>query len=441
MNLSETLQPADYLGPRRRETEMCTQMRVEGVRRRGKRRAKTGEPIPANRAGADQDLLATALDSMSHGLLMIGPDSRILLCNRRVSEIYDMAPDAARPGMMLEELLANCVATGIYPDSTVADVVALVREDIATGKRLSFCQVLPDGRRIKVRREKLPDGKWIFMYEDVTEQSGTGAAFMDEAAQQRRALEMDLREALALGQLELHYQPLVSVAARRVSGFEALLRWQHETRGWVSPSVFVPVAEETGLIAEMGAWTIAAACAEAARWPAGVRVAVNLSPLQFAPAAGLLATVERALADSGLAPERLELEITESLLLRENEETLAILHRLRALGVSVSLDDFGTGYASLSYLRSFPFDKIKIDQSFVRDLEQGGGSEAIVRAIAGLGANLGIGTIAEGVETRAQLERLVAFGCTEMQGHLFGPARPARELGALLEAAPGQAAA
>ncbi len=259
---------------------------------------------------------------------------------------------------------------------------------------------------------------------------------MDAVAQARRALELDLRVALERGEFELYYQPLVSIRDRSVCAFEALLRWHHPVRGMVAPDTFIPLAEEIGLIVPIGEWVLHTACATATLWPEAIRVAVNLSSVQFtrplASGADLVEQVGAALAQSGLPASRLELEITESVLLQDNAVTLDMLHRLRDLGVRISLDDFGTGYSSLSYLRSFPFDKLKIDKSFIRGLTKTGESDAIVRAIAGLGASLGISTTAEGVETLQQLERLVAEGCTEVQGFFFSPPRPATEVPRLL---------
>jgi diguanylate cyclase (GGDEF)-like protein len=241
---------------------------------------------------------------------------------------------------------------------------------------------------------------------------------MDALAQRRRALESDLRHALERGEFQPVYQPIVELASGRVSGFEALLRWRHPTRGVVSPVEFVPVAEEIGVIVPIGAWMLRRACADAATWPDGLRVAVNVSAVQFRDP-NLVATVATALADAGLPASRLEIEITESLLLGDEAATGAMLHRLRGLGVRVAMDDFGTGYSSLGYLRRFPFDKIKIDQSFIRDLDSKPDSRAIVRAIVGLGRSLGMRTTAEGVETRAILDILRTEGCTEGQGYLF----------------------
>lgn len=247
---------------------------------------------------------------------------------------------------------------------------------------------------------------------------------MDARMQARRALETDLRQALARNEFEVYYQPLVDLAANRVSGFEALLRWHHPTRGMVSPAEFIPLCEEIGLIGSIGGWVLRTACSEAATWPAGTKVAVNLSPLQFKNSA-LVLEVVAALGASGLAPNRLELEITETAMLADTDATLAVLHQLRDLGVRISMDDFGTGYSSLSYLRKFPFDKIKIDQSFVRDLSETSDSLAIVRAVTGLGHSLGMVTTAEGVETLERLVQLEAEGCTEVQGYLFSRPRPA----------------
>ena len=254
---------------------------------------------------------------------------------------------------------------------------------------------------------------------------------MDRQAQKRRDMELDLRRAFTNGEFELHYQPLVDIAADRISGFELLLRWRHPEKGMISPADFIPIAEDIGLIAPLGEWVLREACAEAVKWPADVKVAVNLSPVQFR-SRNLVQVVVSALANSGLSPKRLELEITELLFLAETEANLAILHRLRELGVSISMDDFGTGYSSLSYLRSFPFDKIKIDRSFVQDLAQRSDCVAIVRAISGLGRSLNITTTAEGVETMDQLTWLRAEGCNEVQGFLFSAAKPAAEIEALL---------
>ncbi|WP_426422540.1 putative bifunctional diguanylate cyclase/phosphodiesterase [Bradyrhizobium genosp. A] len=254
---------------------------------------------------------------------------------------------------------------------------------------------------------------------------------MDRQAQRRREMELDLRRAFANREFELHYQPLVDVATNTISGFEALLRWRHPKKGMVSPAEFIPVAEDIGLIVSLGEWVLREACNEAAKWPTQIKVAVNLSPVQFR-SRNLVQLVIAALAHSGLTPTRLELEITESVFLAETELNLAILHQLRGLGILISMDDFGTGYSSLSYLRSFPFDKIKIDRSFVSDLAKRSDCCAIVRAISTLGRSLNITTTAEGVETVEQLDWLRAEGCDEAQGFLFSAAKPATEVEQLL---------
>jgi EAL domain-containing protein (putative c-di-GMP-specific phosphodiesterase class I) len=254
---------------------------------------------------------------------------------------------------------------------------------------------------------------------------------MDARAQKRRKIELDLRAAIQDELLQPHYQPLIELASGTITGFEALVRWPHPDRGMISPAEFIPVAEETGLIAGLGGLMLRRACLDAVHWPDDIRVAVNLSPLQFR-VGNLLSVVMDALNKSGLQAKRLELEITETLLLEKSGEVLATLHALRALGVRISMDDFGTGYSSLSYLRSFPFDKIKIDQSFVRDLAGNREAQAIVRSIISLGAGLGVTITAEGVETEAELGYLREQGCHEGQGFLFSAARPNAEVASML---------
>ena len=258
-------------------------------------------------------------------------------------------------------------------------------------------------------------------------------AGMDARAQTRRKIEIDLRDAIQNDVLRPYYQPLIDLKSGRITGFEALVRWPHPDRGMVSPAEFIPVAEETGLINALGGLILRRACMDAANWPEDVRIAVNLSPLQFR-LGNLLSVVMDALKHSGLPAKRLELEITETLLLEKSSQVQATLHALRALGVRISMDDFGTGYSSLSYLRSFPFDKIKIDQSFVRGLAANRDAQAIVRSIVSLGIGLGVTITAEGVETQDELSCLRAEGCHEAQGFLFSAARPNAEIVALLNA-------
>jgi diguanylate cyclase (GGDEF)-like protein len=255
---------------------------------------------------------------------------------------------------------------------------------------------------------------------------------MDEGARARRALEQDLRKALAEDGLEVHYQPVVDIASNEITGCEALLRWRHPVRGMVSPAEFIPIAEETGLITELGNWVLRTACAEAASWPAPIKLAVNVSPIQFTTQT-LALNVTRALVAADLPAHRLELEVTETVLIRDDEMALAILHQLRGIGVGIALDDFGTGYSSLSYLQRFPFDKVKIDRSFIRDIVAPGGSSSIVQAVVTIAAARNMITTAEGVETADQLDALRMLGCTQMQGFLFSAAKPSREIRAMLQ--------
>lgn len=250
---------------------------------------------------------------------------------------------------------------------------------------------------------------------------------MDARMRARRELEMDLRKALANVQFELYYQPLVNLRSNDITAFEALLRWNHPARGLISPAEFIPIAEETGLIIPIGEWALRQACQEAANWPAHIKVAVNLSPVQL-KSRNLADAVVDALAQSAMPANRLQLEITETVLMQNTFNTLSTLQKLRSLGVQIALDDFGTGYSSLSYLRSFPFDKIKIDRSFIQDLSNGAEPLAIVNAVAGLANNLNMISTAEGVETQEQLDTLMQVGCVEMQGYLFSKARPAAEI-------------
>jgi diguanylate cyclase (GGDEF)-like protein len=257
-------------------------------------------------------------------------------------------------------------------------------------------------------------------------------AAMDMRMKERRELEVALRQALAAGEFDLHYQPLVNVDDRRITGCEALLRWNHPERGMIPPAEFIPVAEEIGLIIPLGEWVLRKACIDAASWPDDIKVAVNLSPIQVTNQ-NLVPVVVSALAAAGLPARRLEIEITESVLMHNTAKNTATLHQLRELGVHISMDDFGTGYSSLSYLRKFPFDKIKIDRSFISGLPDDNESIAIVRAVAGLAASLNMAATAEGVETTKQLEAVRALGCVEMQGYLFSPPRPLAMLAPLLE--------
>jgi diguanylate cyclase (GGDEF)-like protein len=254
---------------------------------------------------------------------------------------------------------------------------------------------------------------------------------MDARMQARRLLEIDLRQAVIEGGFEVYYQPIVDLQSNQIAGCEALLRWRHPERGMISPAEFIPVAEETGLINQLGEWVLTKACVEAATWPENIKLAVNVSPVQFRSDT-LALKVMAALATSGLSAGRLELEITEAVLIRDDEAALAILHQLRTVGVRIALDDFGTGYSSLSYLQRFPFDKIKIDRCFVTDIAGHGGSSSIVQAVVNIASARNIITTAEGVETEQQKKLLRSLGCNQMQGYLFSPARPASDIRKLL---------
>ncbi|WP_165784480.1 putative bifunctional diguanylate cyclase/phosphodiesterase [Zhengella mangrovi] len=267
--------------------------------------------------------------------------------------------------------------------------------------------------------------------------NGRGGAVLFEARmlqeqEEKRQLESDLRIAVQHSQFELFYQPLINIDTREITGFEALIRWPHPKRGLMSPEIFIPLAEETGLINQLGAWVLREACKEACKWPEHIKVAVNLSPIQF-ESPSLLSTLINALAASGLAPNRLELEITESALLGNEGKNVQMLQAIRELGVRVSMDDFGTGYSSLAYLKNFQFDKIKIDRRFVQGLESNISDAAIVEAIINLSKSIGVGTTAEGIETESQLSAVVTQGCREGQGYLFSRPLTARDAQEFIE--------
>jgi len=281
-----------------------------------------------------------------------------------------------------------------------------------------------------LRPDRLLRNADLALYRAKGEGRGTFRFFepaMDLQMQTRRIMEQDLRKALPDGEFELYYQPVINLASNAISGFEALIRWNHPQKGLVAPAAFIPLAEEIGFIVPMGEWVIRQACATAAQWPGDLHVAVNISAVQFRNP-GLMQVIVGALAASGLQPTRLEIEITETVLLQNKETTLAVLHQLRSLGIRIAMDDFGTGYSSLTYLQCFPFDKIKIDRSFVKDITENTGSLNIVRAVAALANGMGMTATAEGVETEEQLNRISAEGCTEMQGYLFSKPLPAAEI-------------
>jgi diguanylate cyclase (GGDEF)-like protein len=307
----------------------------------------------------------------------------------------------------LADRLQDCFDRPVLIDGQQADASASLGIAVAPADGTDGITLMKNADLALYRAKR--DGKATYHF---FEQS------LDEQARHRRQMELDLRLAIRDGGFELHFQPLYSLQEERLKAFEALIRWPHPHRGMISPAEFIPLAEDTGLIVQIGEWVIREACRQAATWPGDLSVAVNISPKQFL-SPNLATVVLSALATSGLPATRLELEITESIFIANVERTLAALHGLRKLGVRIALDDFGTGYSSLSYLRSFPFDKLKIDQSFVRDLTEGGNANAVIRAITTLADALGMETLAEGVEDQAQAEILRQEGCRQIQGYLL----------------------
>jgi diguanylate cyclase (GGDEF)-like protein/PAS domain S-box-containing protein len=382
----------------------------------------------------DIDEFKSVNDSLGH---MIG-DELLKSVARRLGRCVDGADFVARLGG--DEFAI--VQTAVKNPAEVADLATRVLDAIRAPYECLGHQVTSDASiGIALAPQHGADLDQILKNADLAMYAAKSAGrrtwrffepTMDAQVKARRMLETDLRKAVADEALEVYYQPCVSLQSNTITGCEALVRWRHAERGMISPAEFIPIAEETGLINELGEWVLAAACAEAATWPDDIKLAVNVSPVQFR--SGTLALkIVAALAASGLQANRLELEITEAVLIRDDDAALEILHQLRAIGVRIALDDFGTGYSSLSYLQRFPFDKIKIDRCFVNDIAEPGGS-SIVQAVVNIAAARHMTTTAEGVETQRQLELLRALGCTEMQGYLFSPPRPAAEARQMLSA-------
>ncbi len=361
-----------------------------------------------------------------------------------LKEIGARLQSVAPPHATVARLGGDEFAILLPAPATPVDTASLAREVIESAARINTIQ----GRDVSVGAsvgiaygdrvtefDELMRRADLALYRSKSDGRGTWRVFdaeMDAVAQARRQLELDLRRALNVGDFELYFQPIVNLKSMRVTCFEALIRWNHATRGVVSPGEFISVAEETGLIVPLGEWAMREACRQAMRWPSEIRVAVNLSPVQLSRG-NVVAAIVSALASSGLQADRFEIEITESALLEKTEQTLQTLNQLRSLGVRISMDDFGTGYSSLNYLRSFPFDKIKIDKSFVKDVQFDDDSRAIVAAISELGDRFGLRTTAEGVETTQQLSYVIDRGCSEVQGRLFSMPVPAAEIPALIE--------
>jgi len=395
--------------------------------------AQSGRGIPAAVLCLDLDHFKAVNDTLGHPVgdqLLRSVGDRLSACVRQVDVAARSGGDEFAVVQVGPERVEDVAILAQRIIDTLSAPYEIDGHQVIVGVSVGIALVPADGSN----PDTLLKNAEIALYRAKADGRGTFRLFepaMDAQLQERRTLELDLRRALVAEEFVLYYQPLIDVASGRLCGFEALMRWEHPTRGLLGPGLFIPLAEELGLIVPLGRWALQVACIEAMGWPDDVRVAVNLSAVQFG-SRELVRWVAEALGVSGLEPRRLNLEITESVLLQNTEEVLGILHELRGLGPSISMDDFGTGYSSLSYLRRFPFDKIKIDQSFVRDLPHSRDAAAIVRAITSLGHSLGMATTAEGVETQAQLARLSAEGCTEVQGYLFSRPVPANEVSRLL---------
>lgn len=395
-------------------------------------RVKRGEKIAV--LCLDLDHFKDINDSLGHPVgdhLLIAAGQRLHGCLREADTVARLGGDefAIIQAELVDPLMDTETLARRLIDA-ISSPYQINEHEVVVGVSIGLSISPADG----IDADQLLRNADMALYRAKADGRGTYRFFeaeMDARVQARRALELDLRAATIKGEFEAYFQPIYDSNTKDITSFEALLRWQHPTRGLVEPMSFIPLAEETALIISIGEWILRKACAEAATWSRPVRVAVNLSPVQF-KSRNLVPAVMGALSSSGLPPERLELEITESVLLDNNETNMRTLHALRDLGIRISMDDFGTGYCSLSYLRSFPFDKIKIDQSFIRDISTREDSMAIVRAVTGIGKMLGIATTAEGVETEEQFALVRSEGCTEVQGYLFSKPVPASEVEKLL---------
>ncbi|MDP4025015.1 EAL domain-containing protein [Methylobacterium sp. NEAU 140] len=382
----------------------------------------------------DLDDFRPVNDTLGHGVgdeLLVAVAQRLSACVREIDCVARLGADEF---IVVQRGIDRAEGAAVLARRIIEVVSApytLSNHEVSVGLTIGITLAPGDGTGC----DKLLKNADVALDRAKSEARGSFRFFepeMDARLQARRLMERDLRDALAREAFEVYYQPIYSLGTERICGFEALLRWNHPGRGFVSPAEFIPIAEELGLIVPLGEWVLRRACEEASRWPDGLKIAVNVSAVQFT-SASLVTAVRETLRATGLPGRRLELEITESVLVANPGATTAILHSLRAMGVRVSMDDFGTGYSSLSYLRSFPFDKIKIDQAFVRDLGATDGTDFIVRAVIGLGASLGMTTTAEGVETEAQLARLRAEGCDEVQGYLFSRPVPITQVPAVIQ--------
>ena len=391
----------------------------------------------------DLDHFKEINDSLGHPVgdaLLSAVASRLRTCLTDSDTVARLGGDE----FAIVQLCANCEPTAVAAlASEIVEIVAapydIEGHHLVIGVSIGIALSPDDGDN----PDELLKRADLALYRAKADGRGTYRFFetgMDARVQARRLMELDLRVALRREEFEVYYQPIRDLASDETAAFEALVRWNHGERGQIQPAQFIPIAEDTGLIVQLGEWVLRRACKDAAGWSKPASVAVNLSPVQFRNP-DLVASVKSALADCGLPPHRLELEITESVLLQNSDTARAVLNELRAHGVKISLDDFGTGYSSLSYLRSFPFDKIKIDRSFVSELASSDDAMAIIRAVAGLGKSLGMVTTAEGVENAEQLALLRREGCTQAQGYLFSKPRPAAEVERLLSGARASAVA
>jgi diguanylate cyclase (GGDEF)-like protein len=383
----------------------------------------------------DIDQFKSVNDSLGHQIgdeLLKGVAARLKACVRENDVVARLGGDEFA-------IVQTAVRNAEDVTHLVARMYAAIREphdclghQITTDASIGIALSPQDGTDL----DQLLKNADLAMYDAKADGRRTYRFFepsMDARVKARHQLELDLRHAMTTGAFEVYYQPIVDLKDDAVTGCEALLRWRHPERGMISPAEFIPIAEDAGLINELGDWVLGTACAEAARWPGNITLAVNVSPVQLKNP-NLALKITAALAATGLAANRLEIEITEAVLIRDDDTALAILHQLRDVGVRIALDDFGTGYSSLSYLQRFPFDKIKIDRCFVNDIAQPGGSSSIVEAVVNIATARHMTTTAEGVETEQQKELLRALGCTHMQGYLFSAAKPAAEIRQLLKA-------
>jgi diguanylate cyclase (GGDEF)-like protein len=383
----------------------------------------------------DLDRFKEVNDTLGHAVgdsLLFAASQRIRKCARKGDIVARIGGDEFAIVLKAPNPIEESIALGQRLLDTMVPDFEIGGSRAAVGASIGIAIAPQDGHNA----DELLKNADLALYKAKGDGRGTFHLFepeLDRRMQARRSLEMELRTAISEGEFQLYYQPILNIELGQICGFEALIRWQHPERGMIPPLDFIPLAEETGLIVPLGEWIVRQACRDASGWPNDLKVAVNVSPLQFR-SPHLAEVIIQALAGTQMAPNRLELEVTESVMLDDDEGALKTLSRLHELGIRISLDDFGTGYSSLSLLRKFPFDKIKIDRSFVVDLSaMNNGAMALVRSVAQLGASLGMTTTAEGVETQEQAEQVRAQGCTEIQGYYVSPPRPAGEIRQLIE--------